>query len=390
MIQARHPELALADARLDAPEGSTLMLLPGTPSDEVADVLATGSGDIATIFVSMATRHPDGTDADYLQWHTLDHRPEQHRLSAVRASLRLVSTPACRAARAVGARTFRPGGSRDDLLLHRPAGMDGFLTLSDGVGRCRAQTAPLPPVERGVYGVQSRAAAPRVKVGADVLPWWPTRGVYLLLESTRSTAGRAARPRRRCRNLVDVALDVGPQLASAPAGQQLTYCFLDEDPVATASRLRPVLEKRWETTGNHSALRRAVSPGRATRVGPLCAVTASGGRPTISKDRKPLVLLLDTERVDGHGQQQVAADREDQIHALLVGEYLAELVPGRLRDRGVGGELIDRLNHRLVGDVSAAPGANRADIFRGESGTRSDRQVVRPQILTIAAVHHAQ
>ena len=58
------------------------MRLPGTPSDEVADILATGSGDITTMFVSMATRHPEGADAEYLHWHTLDHRPEQHRLSA--------------------------------------------------------------------------------------------------------------------------------------------------------------------------------------------------------------------------------------------------------------------------------------------------------------------
>ena len=37
---------------------------------------------------------PTGRDAEYLRWHTLDHRPEQHRLAGVRASLRLVSTPA--------------------------------------------------------------------------------------------------------------------------------------------------------------------------------------------------------------------------------------------------------------------------------------------------------
>lgn len=77
------------------------MHLPGTPSDEVTEILATGNGEITTLFVSMATRHPDGNDAEYLRWHSLDHRPEQHRLAAVRASLRLVSTPACRAARAL-------------------------------------------------------------------------------------------------------------------------------------------------------------------------------------------------------------------------------------------------------------------------------------------------
>lgn len=77
------------------------MHLPGTPSDEVPEVLATGDGGITTLFVSMATRHPEGKDAEYMRWHTLDHRPEQHRLAAVRASLRLVSTPACRTARAL-------------------------------------------------------------------------------------------------------------------------------------------------------------------------------------------------------------------------------------------------------------------------------------------------
>lgn len=76
------------------------MELPGTPSDEIDGVLATGDGGITTLFVSMATRHPEGRDAEYLRWHSLDHRPEQHRLAAVRASLRLVSTPECRAARA--------------------------------------------------------------------------------------------------------------------------------------------------------------------------------------------------------------------------------------------------------------------------------------------------
>ena len=159
------------------------MLLPGKPSDEVADVLATGNGDITTTFVSMATRHPDGTDADYLQWHTLDHRPEQHRLSAVRASLRLVSTPACRAARAVRHERFDPVDHVMTYFFTDTAGMDGFLTLSTALGGAGRKLPLLPPVERGVYGVQGRVAAARIKVGADVLPWWPARGVYLLLET---------------------------------------------------------------------------------------------------------------------------------------------------------------------------------------------------------------
>src|SRR5215475_11504557 len=159
------------------------MQLPGTPSDEVAGVLSTGHGEITTLFVSMATRHPDGADAEYLRWHTLDHRPEQHRLAGVRASLRLVSTPECRAARA-------PGDERFDAIDHvmtyfftDQSGLTSFLELSSALGGADRKLPLLPPVQRGVYAVEHKSAAPRIKAGADVLPWWPIRGVYLLLES---------------------------------------------------------------------------------------------------------------------------------------------------------------------------------------------------------------
>jgi hypothetical protein len=225
------------------------MLLPGTPSDDVADVLATGDGDITTLFVSMATRHPEGTDAEYLQWHTLDHRPEQHRLSAVRASLRLVSTPACRAARAVRHDRFDAVDHVMTYFFSDVAGMDGFLTLSTALGDAGRKLPLLPAVERGVYGVQSKVAAARVKAGADVLPWWPVRGVYLLLETHDAPTTELLGVKGVAGIWSTVAVDVGPALASAAAGQQLSYCFLDEDPVETAASLRPVLEKRWRATG---------------------------------------------------------------------------------------------------------------------------------------------
>src|ERR1700761_6616457 len=149
------------------------MQLPGTPSDEVAEVLAAGHGEITTLFVSMATRHPDGSDADYLRWHTLDHRPEQHRLSEVRASLRLVSTPACRAARAAGREPYDAIDHVMTYFFASPAGMTGFLDLAKALIGAARKLPLLPPVERGVYRVEEKTAAPRVKIGADVLPWWP-------------------------------------------------------------------------------------------------------------------------------------------------------------------------------------------------------------------------
>ncbi|HEX9833709.1 MAG TPA: hypothetical protein VGA66_11620 [Mycobacterium sp.] len=225
------------------------MQLPGTPSDEIADVLATGRGDITTLFVSLATRHPDGTDADYLRWHTLDHRPEQHRLSAVRASLRLVSTPACRAARAV---THDPHDAIDHVMTYfftDPGGMEGFLALAKALIGAKRKLPLLPPVERGVYAVQRKSAAPRVKVGADVLPWWPVKGVYLLLERGEAPADPLLAVDGVAGVWSATSLDVDAKLASAQGGQTITYCFLDDDPVATAERLRPALAARWEQGG---------------------------------------------------------------------------------------------------------------------------------------------
>lgn len=224
------------------------MELPGTPSDAVPDVLATGSGDISTVFVSMALRHPDGMDAEYLRWHTLDHRPEQHRLSAVRASLRLVSTPECRAARLAADERFDPVDHVMTYFFSDPAGLDGFLTLSWALGDAGRKLALLPPAERGVYDVRHKAAAPRVKVGADVLPWWPVRGVLLLVErEPRSTADLLEAP-EVVGTWSTTALDAGPKLASATPGQHLTYCFLDDEPAPTMLRLAPLLAERFRTT----------------------------------------------------------------------------------------------------------------------------------------------
>lgn len=225
------------------------MQLPGTPSDEVPEVLATGDGDVTTLFVSMATRHPEGADATYLRWHTLDHRPEQHRLSAVRASLRLVSTPACRSARAA---SREPYDSIDHVMTYfftDPSGMTGFLALAKGLIGADRKLPLLPPVERGIYRVDDKSAAPRVKVGADVLPWWPVRGVYVLLEAHASAPVHLAEVDGVAGIWSATSQSVDARLASAPAGQTITYCFLDADPVLTAEALRPTLEKRWADDG---------------------------------------------------------------------------------------------------------------------------------------------
>lgn len=222
--------------------------LVGTASDQVPDILAEGDSGIGTLFVSFSERHPDGADADYLRWHSLDHRPEQYRLAALKASLRLVSTPACRAARAVSHPDF---DAIDHVMTYFFAdldGLQGFATLARALGDAGRVPFVLNPVQRGVYNVEQRLADPDGRAGADVLPWRPARGVYLLLEEQALEDASALQALVAVEGVAGAwtAGAVASPYASATGTQALTYLFLDGEPASTAERLKPVLLQRWQ------------------------------------------------------------------------------------------------------------------------------------------------
>jgi hypothetical protein len=232
-------------------------VLAGTPSDESPGILATGNSDISIVKFSMTGRHPEGHDAEYIQWHVLDHEPEMRRLTSVRASLRVVSTPACRAARAATTDIYDGVDHLMTYFFTDTAAFQSWEALNDELGdagrmpyrrgvQLDNSIPRVPFLDRGIFELKGKAAAPRIKVGADVLPWWPALGVYVLLERGEAPA----------RDLIEVAGVGGAWWASGipaefPAvtfdhsGLQVTYCFLDEDPAETGERLRPSLEKRW-------------------------------------------------------------------------------------------------------------------------------------------------
>lgn len=223
--------------------------LVGIPSDEVRSIRAEGDGGISTLFVSMAARHPNGSDAGYLRWHTLDHRPEQHRLDAVRASLRVVSTPACRAARAANHESFAAIDHVMTYFFRDITGLGRFKKLSTALNGAARVPFVLNPVQRGVYSVTGKVAAPLVKAGCEVLPWVPMQGAYILIEP--ATAPAAAKTLVAVAGVAGVwsAVSVATEFSSVAAGQRLTYCYLYDDPVEVAERLQPVLRKHWEATG---------------------------------------------------------------------------------------------------------------------------------------------
>ena len=209
------------------------------------DVLATGSTDVGLAFISLSARERDGRDAEYLEWHHLDHRPEQHRLAGLRQSLRLVSTPACRAARAASVDAFDAVDHVMTYLFDDAAALPGFYALGAALDVGGRMPFRLPTVQFMIANLAGTLAAPAAVAGADVVPWRPARGVYLVIEE-----GKAP---------VDALVDVpgvagvwwydGALAPSPPAtdalGRQVTYCYLDDDPVATAERLDEVMRRRW-------------------------------------------------------------------------------------------------------------------------------------------------
>ena len=266
MIAARHPEIA-PDSKDRASDAA-----PGTPSDEVADVLATGRGDISTLFVSMATPPSRGARR---RISALAHpRPPARTASAGRrARLAAVGVDAGVPGRPRAERgALRRDRPRDDLLLHRPERTDGFLELSTALGGADRKLPLLPPVERGVYKVteqDGRAASQGRRRRAAVV-------------AGRGRVPAAGDGRDAPADLVDVdgvagvwsatSLAVDARLASAPRGPDDHVLLPRRRPGRTAETAAAGARQAVERRRRRTAVRRAVSPRGAARVGSLCAV----------------------------------------------------------------------------------------------------------------------
>jgi len=217
----------------------------GTPSDDCPAILKTGKTDSRLIFMSLSQRHAQGLDAEYLVWHSLDHRPEQYRIAGLRHSIRVVSTPACRDARAASVPEFDAVDHVIAYLFTGPASIppfhELFVALCDN-GRFEPK---LPPVGFVVGDCAGRVAAPRVVVGADVVPWRPLLGAYLLIEEGSATLGDLADTPGVAGAWWFDGIDCPAPFQGSSKGRQIAVLFLDEDPVAVAQELRPKLDSRW-------------------------------------------------------------------------------------------------------------------------------------------------
>ncbi len=213
-------------------------------------------------FFSLSHRSPTGDDRPYLAWHQLDHMPEQYQLPGLLLGQRWASTPSCRAVRAAEAE----GWSAVDHVVCYQMGnpvdetIDEFMTLGRHLAEVGRYSQALPSQYRGALRLLEAHAAPRVLVAAEVVPFRPHRGVYLIVEEPTDPSERDAYLQRRHVELVPELVSV-PGVAGAwtyattPAIRRpmfsegaytMTLCYLDDDPATVGARLAPVLERAWE------------------------------------------------------------------------------------------------------------------------------------------------
>jgi hypothetical protein len=216
----------------------------GTPSDDLPGVLATGNTDAQVVIVSLSGRERNGRDAEYIAWHTLDHRPEQYRLDGIRNAFRLVSTPACRAARSASAGIYDEVDHVMTYQFAHPQALVPFYAMGLALAEGGRMTIRLPSISFLNGALAGKAAAARVVAGADVIPWRPCTGVYLVVEDGQL-------PAEPLTDLAGVAGvwwyngSLAPDPFGDTRGKTITFYFLDDDPVTTAGPIGDRLRRRW-------------------------------------------------------------------------------------------------------------------------------------------------
>ena len=214
-------------------------------------------------FFSLSHHSPDGDDRAYLEWHQLDHMPEQYQLPGLVFGPALGFDPGLRSGTGGRGGRLGPDGPRRLLPDGQSARRDHRRVLHAGAGPGR--DGPLLPVAPKQYLAGLRLlACPRRTARAHLRrsrPLPPQPGD--LPHRRRATGDPGCRTSTSnactptcCPTLVSVpgvagALAFGTTPAIRrphlqPGVYRITSCYLDDDPATVGERLAPVLKEIWK------------------------------------------------------------------------------------------------------------------------------------------------
>jgi hypothetical protein len=210
-------------------------------------------------FFSLSHPSATGDDRPYLEWHRMDHMPEQYQLPGMILGQRWASTPACREVRAAAVDDWALVEHAVCYLMGNPVDetIDEFLALGRHLAELGRFSESFRSQYRGALRLLEAQAAPRTLVSSEVVPFRPHRGIYLIVEEPTDGAAQDAELQRRhtevLPDLVSVPGVAGVwAYATTPAIRRpmftegrfrMTVCYLDDDPAAVGERLAPVVAK---------------------------------------------------------------------------------------------------------------------------------------------------
>ena len=221
-------------------------------------------------FFSLSRHFPGGNDGPYLEWHQLDHMPEQYQLPGLVLGQRWASTRACRSARAAEVDDWSQVEHVVCYLMGNPVDetIDEFLTLGRHLAELGRFSHALPSQYRGGLRLLETLAAPRVLISSEVVPFRPHRGIYLIVEEPHDGEDQDAAIQR-------MHVEVLPDLVSVPGvagawtfgttpsirrsmfsegAYRMTVCYLDDDPATVGGRLAPLVDRWWATGPSRTLL----------------------------------------------------------------------------------------------------------------------------------------
>ena len=156
------------------------------------------NGKVRIGFFSFTEITDPAEHRSYNEWHMYDHMPEQFPIGGIVYGQRWVSTPACTASRAASSGPLAATHYLTLYLMSDPV----RETLREFYehGRALAKLGRFHQHRRallsGPFLVTGMAAAPRVLVRAEAVPYRPHSGVYVIV-GLRAPRPRRARRRRR-------------------------------------------------------------------------------------------------------------------------------------------------------------------------------------------------
>ena len=176
----------------------------------------------------------------YNEWHMLDHMPEQFPLRGVAWGQRWVSTPACRAARAVSTSPLDAIHYVTCYFMTEPIDetLRDFYALGRELARAGRFHQHRASHLSGPFLRRDMSAAPRVLVRAEAVPFRPHLGVYVVV----APAPIAVDALVACPGVAGAWSfgSAGDRFAEhpwQPGGRAVTVAYLDDAPLAVAPHL---------------------------------------------------------------------------------------------------------------------------------------------------------